>query len=238
MSKKNRQDWLTIPVLPCESILDTLAFWEMLGYKITYKQTKPYQYGVVVRNGYALHFGRVKGMDVSNNTSGCLVMVKDIEVVYADLTEKMKAKMGRVPNSGLPRISRMKPGTTRFTLTDVSGNSIIFINYGEEDLETWRKMEDKNQTPLQRSIAFAINFRDYKDDVNAAVATLDSALRKTENEDMKDIAEALIIRLDLGIFLNDAIRTQECSMLLSQLALTEEQKEKLLLKHNVKDNAL
>lgn len=214
---KQHNDWRTIPVLPCISITDTLFFWQTLGFEITYKQTRPYQYGIVERNGHALHFAGRKGMDITNNLSTCLIIVPEIDKVYQALTQNLKEKLGSVPRSGIPRISQMKPGATRFTLTDVSGNAVIFINDGKQDQETWEKAENKNQSPLQRAIAVAVRFRDYKRDEKAAAATLDAALRKAENESQTDIAEALTLRIDLAISMNDLPRAEECKMLLMSI---------------------
>lgn len=232
---ETKKDWMTIPVLPCTSILDTLSFWEMLGFEITYTQTRPYQYGVIERGGYELHFGRVKGMDTASNLyNGCLIMVSDAEKVYKEFTQRFKENLGKIPHSGIPRISRMKPGTTRFTLTDVSGNSVIFINYGEEDQEAWEKADDKNQSPLQKAVATAIRFRDYKEDEKAAAKILDVALRKAENENRVDVAEALLIRIDLATFMNDPIRADECKAQLNQINLPKEDLNRLTQKHSVK----
>src|SRR5690606_35857637 len=99
---KRQRDWMTIPTLSCIAIEETLSFWEMLGFKITYKMTQPYQYGVVERNGYELHFARVKGMDVTKNEDGCLVMVSDVRKVYQEFAQKLKENLGRVPHSGIP----------------------------------------------------------------------------------------------------------------------------------------
>lgn len=232
---KQQKEWMTIPSLPCIEIEETLSFWEMLGFEITYKQTRPYQYGVIERGGFELHFGRVKGMDAERNFyNGCLIMVYDAEKVYNEFSQKFKETMGKIPHAGIPRISRMKPGATRFTLTDISGNSIIFINYGDEDQEIWEKADDKNQTSLQKSIAMAIRFRDYKEDVKAASATIDTALRKAKNETQRDIAEALLIRIDLAIAMNDSFREHECKELLKQVNLTDKEKDQLAQKHNVK----
>lgn len=230
---EHQKNWLTIPQLPCVAIEETIDFWEMMGYKTTYKMTRPYQYGIIERGGYELHFGRVKGMDAKSNIySGCLVMVSDAENVYKEFVQRFKQHMGRVPHSGIPRISRMKPGTARFTLTDVSGNSIIFIKYGKEHDETYQNAEDNNQSPLQKSIAIAVRFRDYKEDEKAAAKTLDAALKKVEKEAQIDIAEALFMRLDLAGTLNDPIREEECRALLSQIDVTAEERERLAHKHN------
>lgn len=232
----DQKAWVTVPTLPCVAIEDTLSFWEMLGFEITYKQTRPYQYGVVARGGSELHFGRVKGMEAGSNVyNGCLVLVPDAEAVYLEFTTAFKEKLGKIPHAGIPRISRMKPGTTRFTLTDVSGNSIIFIdsNAEEKDQKTWEKADDKNQSPLQKAVAMAIRFRDYKEDEQAAAKTLDVALRKAKNEEKTTIAEALIIRMDLAVFMGNSARADECSKLLSQLGLPEGEMGCLMQKHGI-----
>lgn len=234
--KTHQKEWMTIPILPCESIEETLTFWESLGFRITYKQIRPYQYGVIERGGYQLHFGHVKGMDITQNLySGCIVMISDLEKVYRELTEKLKANLGKVSHAGIPRISRMKPGTTRFTLTDVSGNSIIFINYGNVDQETYEKADDKNQSPLQKAIAVAMRFRDYKQDERAAAATLDVALQKIENDNKIDIAEALIIRIDLALFMNDPVKAGEFRNQLNKMDLLEEEMKCLKQKHTLEE---
>ncbi|GGG99751.1 hypothetical protein GCM10007415_39500 [Parapedobacter pyrenivorans] len=232
--KTHSKTWTTVPSLPCVAIEETLSFWEMLGFEITYKQTRPYQYGVVARGGSELHFGRVKGMEASGNEyNGCLVVVPSIEAVYQEFTATFKEKLGRIPHTGIPRISRMKPGTTRFTLTDVSGNSMIFIDSdsGEEDQNTWEKADDKNQSPLQKAIAMAIRFRDYKEDEQAAAKTLDVALRKAENEENTTLAEALAVRMDLAVFMGNRVRADECNKLLSQLGLSQVDVDRLMQKH-------
>jgi hypothetical protein len=232
MQASNSSEWITIPILPCVSIEETLQFWQVLGFAITYRQTHPYQYGVVERGGHELHFGRLKGMEAANNFyAGCLIAVPDAGNVYHEITQRMKQHIGRVPHAGIPRVSRMKPGTTRFTLTDVSGNSIIFVSRSERDQETWEKAENKNQTKLQRAIAIAIRFRDYKNDDKAATKTLDAALKRTENESSKDIAEALIIRIELSDFAKDKAAMAKYRSLLEKLDLPKSELMLLRKRH-------
>lgn len=236
MEKTYRNAWVTVPMLPCVAIEETLSFWEMLGFEITYKQTRPYQYGVVVRGGSELHFGRVKGMEAADNVyNGCLVVVPDVGEVYREFTATFKETLGRIPHTGIPRISRMKPGTTRFTLTDISGNSIIFIDADseEKDQETWEKADDKNQSVLQKAIAMAVRFRDYKEDEQAAAKTLDVALRKVKDEEKITLAEALVIRIDLAVLMADGARVDECAKLLNQLGLLQSDVDRLMQKHGI-----
>ncbi|MBC9909430.1 hypothetical protein [Chitinophaga varians] len=227
-----KKEWTSIPTLPCASIEATLSFWEMLGFAITYKQTRPYQYGVVERGGAAVHFAALKGMETDErHYHGCLVAVPDAAEVYREFSQRMKTKLGRVPHAGLPRISRMKPGTTRFTLTDVSGNSIIFVSLGEKDQETWEKADDGQQSPLRQAIARAIRFRDYKEDEKAAAKVLDVALKKAADEDRLTMAEALIIRMDLASLMGDRDFAGECDIQLSRLDLPEEEIKRLKQQH-------
>lgn len=193
------QDWLTIPILPCINITATLDFWEKLGYTVTYKQTRPYQYGVVARGGYALHFIHTKGMSASSSAAtACLVMVQDAASVYQEFAVRLKQYTGKVPHSGIPRLSRMKPGATRFTLTDVSGNSVIFISDGERDQEQWEAADDRNQDRLARALAVAKRFRDYKNDDELAAKTLDVALKDVMGSDPLQVAELLVMRIALA----------------------------------------
>ncbi|MFX1708122.1 hypothetical protein PV783_29430 [Chitinophaga sp. CC14] len=230
-NQQTKKEWITTPILPCTSIEETLAFWEILGYRITYKLTRPYQYGILERGGYELHFARVKG--TGSAYSGCLVTVTDARTVYLEFTGKLKASLGRVPNTGIPRISRMKPDATRFTLTDVSGNSIIFVSFGEKDEEVWQHADNKNQSPLQKSIAVAARFRDYKNDDMAAAKTLDVALARPGNESNTDIAEALMIRIELAESLNEPDRAAACRSQLETLSLSKEELNALRRKHSV-----
>src|SRR3546814_15118696 len=110
------------------------------------------------------------------------------------------------------------PVTTRFTVTDESGNAMSFVDAEseEKDQETWEKADDKNQSPLQKAVAMAIRFLDYKEYEQAAAKTLDVALRKAKDEEQLTLAEALAIRLDLAVFMKDPTRADECGKLLSQ----------------------
>jgi hypothetical protein len=184
--------WTPIPVLPGLKLQDTLAFWEALGFKVTYNQKAPYPYGVVEREGAALHFAYLKGVTPETNQSGCLLFVDDAQAVHADFAARFKARFGRVPSSGLPRLSRWRAGATRFTVTDVAGNWVIVISRGEDDPKEWEKAEDASQGPLRLAMAKAVRFRDYKQDPRSALGALDAALKKAAPGDpARAEAEAL-----------------------------------------------
>jgi hypothetical protein len=193
----------TIPALPCVSIDQTLDFWSSLGFAITYRQKAPNPYGVVKRDGYELHFFGLEGLDPAKAFSTCFVKLPEVEGLHAEFAERLGRTLGRSPAKGLPRISRMRPGQTRFTLTDPNGSSVIFIKYGREDERKAHAYEDPTLTPLQRSIKFAERVRDYHVDDHLAAKTLDVALARRGVESPLDRAEALAARAELARALDD-----------------------------------
>lgn len=206
----------TIPALPCVALDESLAFWESLGYEITYRQKAPNPYGVIRYDDYELHFFGLKGLNPDDNFTTCLVIVPEVETLHETFAGRLKAALGRVPGRGLPRISRMQPGQTRFTLTDVAGNSVIFIKRGEEDEAAAEEYKQAGLTPLQRALAVAARLRDFKNDDAAAAKTLDQALVRHE-EASPDFARALAARIELAEALDEGELARELSERLQRL---------------------
>lgn len=227
------REWSTIPVLKYVAIADTLTFWETLGFKITYRQDRPYKYAVIERNGCQLHFHHNKSADISTPDNSCLIIVNDIEDVHQEFSGRLKSKFGRVPSSGLPRISRMKPTQTRFTITDPSGNAVILIQHGVKDESDYDSVDQKDLAEFDKSIALAVRLRDFKEDYPAAARVLDNALNKAGIEVAKDQkAEALILRAELARILNDDKKETQCYELLADLDVSTDRILELKSKHS------
>jgi hypothetical protein len=197
------QKWTSIPLLPCVSIERTVVFWEMLGFVRTYYQTRPYQYAVVMYQDTTIHFHRDKLLDPKTSNHFCLMMVPDALALYQDFGVRMKSTLGKVPNSGIPRVSRMKPGQTRFTLTDPSGNAIIFISEGPGDDLDYRKAENPDLSPLEKSIALAERFRDFKNDLPAALGIIENGLKYYQDANIEIFQQAKNIRSELLTMIGD-----------------------------------
>jgi hypothetical protein len=226
-----QKEWMTSPMLHCVSLDDTLAFWGILGYKTTYYQNRPYKYGMVERGGYALHFFYEKAYVPGQFYSACLVAVKDAAATYAEFTNNIRQHTGRAPaHSGLPRISKMKPGQTRFTVTDPSGNAVYFVSMGEEDQEAFEEADAAGLTPLQKATALAIRLRDFKEDPAAATKVLDTGLKKASAETAYDMAQALWVRGELAA---DAGAENIYFPQLKSLRLTKEEIEQLKKKLHI-----
>jgi excinuclease UvrABC ATPase subunit len=121
----------TIPLLPCVSLDETLDFYRALGFEVTYRQTAPNPYAVVRRTDFELHFYGLPKLEPASGHSTCLVVVPDVAPLHAAFAEGLRRALGRLPVSGIPRLTRLKPGQGRFTLVDLSGNSVIFVRREE-----------------------------------------------------------------------------------------------------------
>ncbi|SEW35391.1 VOC family protein [Chitinophaga arvensicola] len=200
-----------IPVLPCSDFDETLLFWKALDFKNTYRQEKPYPYAVMVKNDWQLHFRQEKRLDIHNNYCINLLIVSDVAAVHQQFTQAMKAYLGKVPATGLPRITRFKTGQTRFTLTDISGNGIIVIQSGEADQKNYEAYDNANLTPLQKAIALARRLREYKEDDKAAIKTLVTALKKAGKEERENINIAVEMLIDMDAANEKQYRTLTAS---------------------------
>ncbi len=231
----NPKEWISVPVLPCVALGDTLGFWENLGYAVTYRQDKPYAYGVVERGGYQLHFARIKGLDPGSAYHGCLVMVSDVVQVHAAFCERLKLQLGRVPVAGLPRISRMKPGQTRFTLTDVSGNSIIFIRFGQEDQDNYEKAEQAGLSPLQKNGRGSLTVKGLQRRLSGCCQNTGQCLETGNRRRGSRYCRSIGYAYKPGNGAREEDKAAACRIRLAQLKITEATLDALRVRHG-RDN--
>ena len=71
---------VTVPLLPCHSINEVLAFYKALEFEVTYHQEKPNNYAVVQRDNIELHFFSMPQYIPANSYSTCYVRVTDVDV--------------------------------------------------------------------------------------------------------------------------------------------------------------
>lgn len=201
---KVRPNETTVPLMLCASVDETLAFYEVLGFEATYKQSKPYVYLALRWSGFQLHFGPApKDLDPTRQESGsCLVMVDAVAPYHAAFVAAMRRAYGKVPASGVPRITRYRPGASRFTLVDPSGNSILFIQRDEPaELEYGGS---KKLTGLAKALDNARILREFKNDDLQAFRALKSAVRRHHaNASVVERAIALCHLIDLATVLGE-----------------------------------
>src|SRR5690606_32988298 len=121
-----------VPMLWSDDLSGTLVFYRALGYTVTYEQSRPYIYGAVEKYDCALHFSSPPpGVTLPVEQVGALLMVDDVAARHAEFAAALRAHYGKVPAKGYPRITRFRPGQSRFSLVDPVGNTIIVIQRDE-----------------------------------------------------------------------------------------------------------
>lgn len=99
-----------IPILPCQSVKDQVAFYEKLGFTSVHvsNPNRPNPYAVVIYGSLEMHFYGSKKTLPNENPQMCYLSVDDVERIYEAFTSGLKEATGRIPRSGIPRISKLK----------------------------------------------------------------------------------------------------------------------------------
>jgi hypothetical protein len=214
----------SVPLLPCVHVDATIEFYGALGFDTADQQTKPYLYLAFSLADIQLHFTEpAPQLDPGDERSGgCLVFVDEVESHHRTFTDRLRAHYGRVPASGRPRLTRLRPGATRFKLCDPSGNSIVFIGRGEPDIEYGGSSALSGLTKALDNVRI---FRDFKDDDALAARALDTALRRHRDAAPRvEVARALLQRVELAIALDDAVTADVVQADVDAMALTADER--------------
>lgn len=197
-----------VPILWSSNPRATLDFYRALGYTITHEQTKPYVYLGVQLAGCDLHFSPPpKGTVTPTESVYCLVMVDDVAARHRAFSEAMRGVHGKVLTKGYPRITRFRPGQSRFSLIDPDGNTLMFIQRDEPmDVEYGGAAD---LTGLAKVIDNARILRDFKVDDKAAGRVLEVGLgRFREIAPAVDRAKALAMLAEIAIAAGDSARAE------------------------------
>lgn len=199
---------ITIPLLPCGSI-DTVAdFYRMLGFEVTYRQTRPNPYLAVRREDIHLHFFGMDGFDPEQSYGSCLVQVPDTGALFASFADGMRATHGKLLTAGIPRMTRprkQQDHTMGFVVVDPGGNWIRIMRANRTGHGS--KPTEPPTSKLARTLHNATVLGDSKGDHRQAARILDAALaRDGEAAGVVDRVQALVYRAELAIKLHDGDR--------------------------------
>jgi hypothetical protein len=218
-----KHDETTTPLFPCVALDEALDFYRTLGFEVTYQQTTPYEYGAVRRGGIDLHFHGRKQVNPEKSFSTCLVTVPRVAPYHRAFADALRARYGKVPTAGLPRITRLRKGQTRFGTFDPSGNKLLFIDRDEPDPDySWY---EKERSRLARATEMAAFLRDTYYDDQAAAKVLDKALARDEPADPLDRARALAARAELAVAMGDAKGAQAAGAELQTIPLSDDDRD-------------
>ena len=168
---------LTIPLLPCPSIDEIASFYEMLGFSVTYRQTRPNPHVALQREDINLHFFGMDNFDPEQSYGTCLVIVQDTGPLYEAFAAGMRSVHGKVLVSGIPRMTRPRVRNDRyagFSVVDPGGNWIR-INKAAPEPEATSK--------LAKAMENAARQADARGDERQALKILEGALRRADGSE-------------------------------------------------------
>ncbi|MGW5453698.1 VOC family protein [Nocardia sp. NPDC003979] len=216
-----------VPMLWSGDLGATLAFYRTLGWTVTHEQTRPYAYGVVEGHGTALHFSPApSGVELPLEHVAALLLVDDVADRHAKFTAALRAEYGKIPVKGCPRITRFRPGQSRFTLVDPVGNTVLVIQRDEPESLEYGGSRDLDGLP--KVLDNARIFRDFKNDDRAATRALETGLRRFgASAAATDIARAYAALAELAVAAGDSERLAHWKSALNALSLTAEERAAL-----------
>jgi catechol 2,3-dioxygenase-like lactoylglutathione lyase family enzyme len=215
---------VTVPLLPCASIDDTVAFYEVLGFHSTYRQRKPNPYAAMQREDLNLHFFEMAGFDPAQSYSSCLVLTPDISALHRAFAAGMRAAYGKVLVAGTPRMTRPRPrknydGVTGFSVIDPGGNWIRIVQHTPAAPTPIQAPAGR----LEKALANAVVLADSKGDPRQAARILDSALAHPDDGDPVTHVEVLVYRAEVALVLDDPATAADMLTRARQVPLTADE---------------
>jgi catechol 2,3-dioxygenase-like lactoylglutathione lyase family enzyme len=191
----------TYPCLPCADLDSSIAFYETLGFRRTYRQSRPNPYAVVVLEDLHVHLFGMEGFNPQDSYGTVIVAVPDPDGLYRAFADKLRAAYGRLPVAGIPRIlrPRKKYGTvTGFSVVDPGGNWLRIHKLGDSE------DEDPADQPagLAKLVEVAARLGDAHGDDRRALATLDAGLARHADAAPLDLVRAHLYRSELALRLD------------------------------------
>jgi hypothetical protein len=209
------------PILPCQSIKEQVIFYESLGFKTIQIYTRPNPYAVVSYGTLELHFYGTKRILPNENPQMCYIEVDDVNRIYEEFTTGLKQHIGKIPRSGIPRISKMKylVDDQRFMMTDIGGNTFYIgaphaVHSDPTFYRTIENMEYANKFEILYDLIYS------KEDSHSAFNMLEKFFPSDDLNEIAvgdlDLAKILLVALDIH-FQRDHVVNQNINDKLKKL---------------------
>lgn len=192
-----------VPLLPCKSLDELLAFYTQLGFEITYHQKSPNPYAVVERGWIRLDFYGIKHHDPKKCYHTCYILAEEADDLYEQFSNALRKQSGKLPTRGLPRISEIRDksyGVREFMFSDVAGNCIRIgrkIDSTEEHEYPVEVMAANKR--LSQILDFAYRSEDEPDEYEKVSVLLDKAIAKERGQPCINLYKAMTLRADIAI---------------------------------------
>lgn len=216
---------MTVPTLPCADLDESVDFYEALGFKRTYRQSRPNPYAVVERDDIHIHLFGIDGFDPEESYGSVIVVVPDPDGLYADFVDGLRAAYEKVPVAGIPRVlrPRKREGTVRgFTVVDPGGNWLRFSKMGATG-----DGNEERSTGLARVVDNAARQGDARGDHAVGLRLLDAGLARFGDAPATERIRALLYRAELAVRANDRSLATESLNSAMALELTDSERRTL-----------
>jgi len=213
----------TYPCLPCRELDESISFYESLGFKRTYRQTRPNPYAVVALEDIQIHLFGIEGFNPVDSYGSVIVTVPDPESLYRAFASKLRETYGKLPVTGIPRITRprKKYGTVSgFSLVDPGGNWLRISKLGDSEQED----SAKEVEGLAGFINVAARLGDAHGDEALALKTLENGIKRFPEAVTIERAKAYLYRAELAVRTKNLELAQSSFILAKSLKLTEAEK--------------
>jgi catechol 2,3-dioxygenase-like lactoylglutathione lyase family enzyme len=192
----------TYPILPCRELDESIAFYETLGFKKTYRQVRPNPSAVVALEDIQIHLFGMEGFNPADSYGSVIVAVPDPDGLYHDFAAGLRKTYGKLPVAGIPRIlrPRKRHGTVRgFTVVDPGGNWLRVYKLGDSEQEASLEKTEG----LAQIINVAARLGDAHGDEVLALKTLENGLTRFPEAASMERVKAYLYRAELAVRTKD-----------------------------------
>lgn len=215
------------PCLPCLDLDEAIRFYEVLGFRRTYRQLKPNPYAVMALEEIHIHLFGMEGFNPADSYSTVIIVVPDPDALYQAFAAGLRAAYGKLPTVGIPRIlrPRKKYGTVRgFSVVDPGGNWLRISKLGDKEPES-----DEKTTGLAGIVDVAARLGDARGDEAKALKTLETGLKRFGDAPPLEMARALLYRAELAVRVQDPVLAQASLAAVQTLPLDDEEQASLAI---------
>ncbi|GAA4189809.1 hypothetical protein GCM10022252_27110 [Streptosporangium oxazolinicum] len=225
-------DEITVPILPCRSIDEVEEFYVALGFTRTYRQVRPNPSLGLRREDIHLQFCGIPGFVAEDSYGSCIVSVPDTGVLFHAFAEGLRSAYGKLPVSGIPRITRPRKRKNAddlagFTIVDPGGNWIRVFPSSKDASSKDASQEEPPAGKLATALRNAVVVGDSKGDHRQAAKILDGALARAGDAPDAELVEALLYRAEIALTLSDRERAGELLARARAIPLEAAERERL-----------
>jgi hypothetical protein len=186
-----------IPILPCPDIKEQVEFYKQLGFDVLGVYTSPNPYAALQFAAAELHFYGTKKMAPGNNSSMCFITVDDVDAIYHAFADTFKKNTGKVPRSGIPRISKVRDlvNDRRFTLTDPGGNTFYIGSPRQTEAGNFFRMLENKEWAKKFTVLYDLAYS--KEDFSMAADMLPRFDAAKESLNDADKARLLLVTFEI-----------------------------------------